>query len=189
LPQAAAKPQYQIVAAANLSPRLLPQSTPGPAAPDTISVEVGHLAPELLPMSKRFFLAYGFAAAAFLALDALWLGYIARDFYQSQIGGLLLTQPRMGAAALFYLIYLTGIVVFCVLPGLASGRLAQAAKLGLLFGMIGYATYDLTNLATLTGWNSTVTGIDILWGGFATAVAASVSTWATRAILATPKRR
>jgi len=134
-------------------------------------------------MSKSFFVAYLCAGLAFLTLDAVWLGYLSHDFYQAQIGALLLQKPRLGAAALFYLSYLVGIVYFCVLPGLAAGSWRTAAKFGLVFGVIAYATYDLTNLATLTGWSSTVAWVDVIWGGFATATAAGASAWATRAWL------
>ena len=95
---------------------------------------------------------------------------------------MLLAQPRIGAAVLFYLLYVLGIVVFCVLPGVASARVLRAAGLGLLFGVIAYATYDLTNLATLRGWSVAVVAVDIAWGGLATALAAGAAAWATRAI-------
>lgn len=133
-------------------------------------------------MSKTFFLSYGLAAAVFLTLDSIWLPSISRNFYQSEVGTLLLAQPRIGAAVLFYLLYVLGIVVFCVLPGVASARVLRAAGLGLLFGVIAYATYDLTNLATLRGWSVAVVAVDIAWGGLATALAAGAAAWATRAI-------
>ncbi len=135
-------------------------------------------------MSKTFFAAYGFTALVFLTLDAIWLGAVSPGFYQSHVGGLLLARPRLDAAVLFYLIYLLGIVSFCVLPALKAGTPRRAGWLGLLFGVVAYATYDLTNLATLAGWSEAVVAVDMAWGGFATAVAALAGACATRAITA-----
>jgi uncharacterized membrane protein len=123
-------------------------------------------------MTKQFWVAYGLAAVVFCVLDFIWLGFISRDFYKSHLGSLLLTKPRLGPAAIFYLVFIFGIVYFCVLPALAAGTWSTALVSGVLFGAIAYATYDLTNLATLQGWSTAVALADLAWGAFVTAAAA-----------------
>lgn len=120
----------------------------------------------------RYLKAYVGTLVAFLAVDSIWLGFIARDFYQDNIGHLMLDKPNFGAAAVFYLLYIGGIVFLAVRPGLAARRWQTAAVHGAVFGLIAYATYDLTNLATLRGWPVTMVVIDMAWGLALTAVAA-----------------
>ena len=100
----------------------------------------------------------------FLAIDLLWLGFLARRFYAEQLAAFL--QPRIDwvAAFGFYLIYIVGLLFFAVRPALESGSLGKAVLLGALFGFFTYATYDLTNLATLRGWPVLVTVVDLAWG-------------------------
>jgi uncharacterized membrane protein len=107
----------------------------------------------------------------FVALDAVWLGAIARNLYRRELGHLLAPEVRWGAAGVFYLLYIAGLLVLVVLPA-QSFTLARAAALGAVFGLCTYATYDLTNLATLTRWPIGVTLADLAWGSFVTAVAA-----------------
>lgn len=108
-------------------------------------------------------------------LDFVWLGFIAKKLYYGEMGDILLEKPNMVAALLFYAIYIAGIVVFVVNPALAKGSLAYAAGYGALFGLVAYATYDLTNLAVLKGFSAKVAVIDMLWGAALTAVVASVT--------------
>ena len=108
----------------------------------------------------------------FLAIDAIWLGVVAKGFYQRHIGDLLRPDVRWGAALLFYLIFIGGILLFAVLPGLVRGSARHAMLLGGLFGMIAYATYDLTNLATLKGFPPIVAAVDMLWGFVLTGIVA-----------------
>ena len=82
----------------------------------------------------------------------LWLGVVARGFYRRQLGGLLADQVNWAAAIVFYLLYIAGIVFFVTLPAARAGSLARALATGAFFGLVAYATYDLTNLATLKGW-------------------------------------
>ena len=117
------------------------------------------------------------AAVAFGALDALWLGWAGSNFYRPRLGNMLADSFRMTPALAFYAAYIAAIVWFAVRPGLANG-LGRAALNGALLGAICYATYDLTNQATLKQWSTTVTIADICWGAFATAIAASVATFA-----------
>ena len=121
--------------------------------------------------------AFVAAAIAFGVLDALWLGWAGDNFYRPRLGDMLADSFRMAPALIFYVAYIAGIVWFAVRPGLAGG-VGTAALNGALLGALCYATYDLTNQATLRQWSTTVTIADICWGAFATAVAASVATFA-----------
>lgn len=120
----------------------------------------------------RLLLAYAGAFVAFALLDLAWLGFVARDFYQARIGALLLATPNWIAAGIFYVMYPAGIVFFAVNPALDTGGVVRAATWGALLGALVYATYDLSNLATLKGWSVPVTILDIAWGAVATAAAA-----------------
>ncbi|MCA0904492.1 DUF2177 family protein [Qipengyuania aquimaris] len=122
-------------------------------------------------------IAFVAAALAFGALDALWLGWAGNNFYRPRLGDMLADSFRMGPALVFYAAYVAAMVWFAVRPGL-SGGLGSAALNGALLGAICYATYDLTNQATLKQWSTTVTIADIIWGAFATSVAATVATYA-----------
>jgi uncharacterized membrane protein len=114
------------------------------------------------------------AAAIFLPLDAIWLGLVARRFYMAEIGPLLLDRPNWGVALGFYLLYLVGLVIFAMLPALASGSWRTALVYGALFGLFAYATYDLTNLSTLRGFTWRIALVDIAWGTAASGAAASL---------------
>lgn len=109
-------------------------------------------------------------------LDALWLTVIARSFYESQIGPLLLAEPNMIAALLFYVVYLIGVVVFVIQPALAHASIKSAITKGALFGFVAYATYDLTNLATIAGFTTTLVVVDLIWGATLTATVAGTTT-------------
>ena len=120
-------------------------------------------------MNRKYLLAYAATAAVMLALDALWLGLVATPLYQQGIGHLMAASPRLGVAALFYLVYAVGLVVFAVVP--ATGRRNAVLK-GALFGFFAYATYDLTNLATLKQWPVWIAVLDMAWGALVSAVSA-----------------
>ena len=108
---------------------------------------------------------------AFFAIDMVWLGLVAREFYQKQLGHLLRPDPNWTAAIVFYLLFVAGLLIFVVVPSLQAGSAKKVLILGALFGLITYATYDLTNLATVKDWPLIVTAVDMLWGGIlATAV-------------------
>jgi uncharacterized membrane protein len=126
--------------------------------------------------------AYGFTLAAFLVIDLIWLGVVARGFYVSQLGPLLRDNPLIAPAALFYLAYVAGIVWFAVNPALADGSWRTAVLNGAILGLLAYGTYDMTNLATLKGWPLGVSIVDMLWGGAITAVSASLGYLGVRAL-------
>jgi len=117
--------------------------------------------------------AYAATALVMLVLDAIWLGLIAAPLYQQGIGHLMAPQPRLGVAALFYLLYPLGIVIFAV-AARPAGAWQPTLLAGALFGFFAYATYDLTNLAMLQGWSLAVTVVDIAWGAVVTGLAAAV---------------
>ena len=108
---------------------------------------------------------------AFFAIDMVWLVLVARGFYKEHLGFLLRPDPNWTAAIVFYLLFVGGLLVFVVVPSLQAGSAKKVLILGALFGLITYATYDLTNLATVKDWPLIVTAVDMLWGGMlATAV-------------------
>ncbi len=126
-------------------------------------------------MSKMLVIAYVATAVVFLVLDSIWLGLISRNIYQREIGGLLLAKPNFVAAVIFYVIYIAGLVYFCVVPGVVETSAVRALVNGAFFGIVAYATYDLTNLATLKDWSTTLVFIDIAWGAVASGIAAAVA--------------
>jgi len=124
----------------------------------------------------QLIVAYVVAAAVFGGLDAMWLRWAGPNLYRPALGDLLAPAFRPAPAIVFYLIYLAGMVWFAVRPGLAGG-IGAAALNGALLGVLCYATYDLTNQATMRDWPLHVSLIDIAWGAFATAVAAAAATY------------
>ncbi len=117
------------------------------------------------------------AALVFGALDAVWLSWAGPNFYRPRLGDILADSFRVMPALVFYAAYIAAIVWFAVRPGLSLG-IGSAALNGALLGAICYATYDLTNQATMRTWSTTVTVADIAWGAFATAVAAAAASFA-----------
>ena len=107
---------------------------------------------------------YGVAVVTFLAIDLIWLGVVARSFYQAQVGHLMRANVNWAAAILFYMIFVSGIVVLVVWPAIERQNLVLAIVLGAVLGLVTYAAYDLTNLATLEGFPVTVAIVDLVWG-------------------------
>lgn len=127
-------------------------------------------------MSVVYFMKlYLLTVPVFFVIDIVWLGVIARGFYRRQLGFILSPDVNWVAAVTFYLIYIAGIIFFAVRPSLASGRLSDAALLGSLFGFFTYATYDLTNMATIKDWPLKIVIIDIAWGTCLCALVAALS--------------
>jgi uncharacterized membrane protein len=116
----------------------------------------------------------------FLGIDALWLGFVAPKFYKSQIGHLMAETANLPAAGLFYLLFVGALVYFVIEPGFQAGEMRIVILRGALFGLVTYATYDLTNLATLRDWPLLVTVVDLIWGTVLTATTSALSVWAAR---------
>jgi len=113
--------------------------------------------------------------SVFLGIDFIWLAFIARKFYQSQIGNLMLSKPNFLAAGIFYLLFVLGLLILVIQPALEKNSISQAITYAALFGLVSYATYDLTNLATLKDWPLLVTVTDLIWGTFLSSSVAAVS--------------
>ena len=128
----------------------------------------------------NFLKLYAVALPVFLVIDLIWLGVVARSFYQSQMGHLMRAQVNWVAAIAFYLLFVAGIVVLAVWPAVERQSFAQALALGALLGLVTYAAYDLTNLATLEGFPLKVALVDLAWG---TVLCATVSAVTYRASL------
>ncbi len=120
---------------------------------------------------------YAIALLVFIVIDAIWLGAIAPSFYKEHLGHLLSPQVNWYAAAAFYVIFILGLVVFVIRPAMLARSSIKALGLGALFGLVTYATYDLTNLATLRGFPLIVVVVDLTWGTVLSALVGFVSTW------------
>ncbi len=120
---------------------------------------------------KNYLTAYAGSALAMLVLDGLWIGWIASAWYQEGIGHLMAPNPRLGVAALFYAMFVVGLVVFVVAPNGQTSAWQPTLLRGALFGLFTYATYDLTNLSTLRDWPIGLSLIDMAWGSTVSALA------------------
>jgi len=115
-------------------------------------------------MTAYYIKLYFATLIAFFAIDLVWLGLVARTFYRKYLGFLMAPSPNWLAAVIFYLLFVVGLLVFAILPGLEAGSLKTTLRRAALFGLIAYATYDLTNLATVKDWPLIVTVVDLVWG-------------------------
>ena len=111
-----------------------------------------------------FFITYLSVAGTFITIDVIWLKTMAERLYRPVLGDLLRPEPNLFAAILFYLVYPIGLLGFAVLPAHEEGSALRAFASGMMFGCFSYATYDLTNQATLRNWSTTLTIADICWG-------------------------
>lgn len=125
-------------------------------------------------------IAYAAILVPFCLLDAVWLTVMGKALYKPTLGDILLQNVNLPPAIAFYLIYPVGILMFGVLPGLKAGSVTPAILYAALFGALAYATYDLTNYATLRNWTLQITLLDVAWGAFASGVAATVSYYVVR---------
>ena len=111
-----------------------------------------------------FFKLYLIALPVFLAIDLVWLTVVSKDFYAKQLGYLLAKNPNLLAALIFYLLFIAGLIVFVITPALDKRLWTHALLAGAFFGLVTYATYDLTNLATIRDWPLIITVVDLVWG-------------------------
>jgi len=119
---------------------------------------------------KTIIFSYLLTFMVFLMIDMLWLGVIAKNIYQKYLGDFLTDSVNWTAAFIFYFIYVVGISIFVIYPSINKGSVYHVILMGALFGFFTYATYDLTNLATLKGWPLPIVFIDIIWGSVLSAV-------------------
>ena len=125
-------------------------------------------------MTKILF-AYFVTLVVFVAIDMVWLMWLARPIYLSEIGNLIRKQPNLVAALVFYLVFAGGLVFFAVMPGLKSGSLMQGLALGAVLGFVAYGTYDLTNLSTMNGFGFKIAMIDLVWGTCLSAITSVIA--------------
>lgn len=128
----------------------------------------------------QYIVAYIATAIIFLAIDAVWLGVVATTFYKSELGDLMADNVNFTAAGGFYLMYCVGIVIFAISPALRSGAWTDAALYGALFGFFCYATYDMTNIATIRDWPVRMSIVDMAWGTALTGVSATLGYLVTK---------
>jgi uncharacterized membrane protein len=121
----------------------------------------------------KLLISYILTAVVFFAVDMLWLGLIARNFYNKYLASFLAEHVNWTAAIIFYLLFIAGVFVFVIMPAIEKNSLWRAVAYGAMFGFITYATYDLTNLATLKNWPLTIVLVDITWGAVLTAIVAA----------------
>ena len=110
----------------------------------------------------------------FLAIDMVWLVFIARPFYSKHLGYLMAEKVKLAPAFLFYMIFVAGILFFVVYPAIAKGQWTYALFAGIFYGLITYATYDLTNLSTVKNWPILVTAVDLIWGCLVSALTSTI---------------
>ncbi len=130
----------------------------------------------------RLALTYLITAVIFFAADFVWLSLMQEPLYQAQLGNLLLMEPKLPVAFVFYAIYIVGLLTFAVVPALRQAQWRRATWGGALLGLVAYATYDLSNLATLKEWSGVVSVIDIMWGTVASGLAATLSFFAVHRV-------
>lgn len=123
---------------------------------------------------QLFFTLYFISIPIFFIVDMIWLGFVAKSFYQTKLGHLLGLINWL-AVILFYLVFLLGLTYFATYPTVTRGVLATGVVLGALFGFFTYATYDLTNQATMRDWPISVTLVDIIWGTFLGALVTAIT--------------
>ena len=123
----------------------------------------------------KYFIIFAITTVIFFAIDMLWLGLLAKDLYKNQLGYIMAKDVNWKAAFIFYGIYISGILYFVIMPSLNNGNWQTALLNGALLGGLCYATYDLTNLATLKDWPVNIVWIDIAWGMFLTGTTSMIS--------------
>ena len=132
---------------------------------------------------KQMILLYFITLAVFFVIDMIWLGVVAKGFYRRNLGLMMSPKVNWIAAMLFYLLFIVGLLVFAIRPALVAGVPINALFYGALLGLISYATYDLTNLATLKDWPLIVTVIDLIWGTVLGGIVSYISALLGRALL------
>ena len=131
-------------------------------------------------MTKLLIISFIFVSIIFLIIDVLWLSITVKSLYRPALGDLLRDKPVMWAAVLFYIIYMIGLALIILKPALANDSILQALWTGVVFGVVAYGTYNLTNMATIKNWSASIVWIDMLWGGFLTGFSSAVGIYLTK---------
>ena len=118
---------------------------------------------------------WAIAAVIMIAIDMVWLIWVGRGFYMQEIGDILLEKPNLPAALAFYVLYSIGVVVIVIAPELEAQSAMRGLLYGLIFGLVAYGTYDLTNLAVMKGFTTKIALIDMIWGGLITGFTSAVT--------------
>ena len=131
-------------------------------------------------MTKLLIISFIFVSAIFLIIDIVWLSITVKSLYRPALGNLLKDKPVMWAAVLFYIIYMVGLALIILKPALANDSILQALWTGVIFGVVAYGTYNLTNMATVKNWSATIVWIDMMWGGLLTGFSSAVGIYLTK---------
>ena len=131
-------------------------------------------------MTKSLIISFFFVSTIFLVIDVVWLSITVKSLYKPALGNLLKDKPVMWAAVLFYIIYMVGLALIILKPALANDSILQALWTGVIFGVVAYGTYNLTNMATVKNWSATIVWIDMIWGGFLTGFSSAIGIYLTK---------
>lgn len=134
-----------------------------------------------MPFGK-WILAYALSFVAFLVIDMVWLGLVAKSFYRRNLSSLMSPTVKWPVAIVFYLLYVAGVMVFAVRPGVDAAVFWHATLLGVFFGLCAYATYDLTNWSTLKGYPAAIAVVDTIWGGVLSGLTATIGFFIARGL-------
>ena len=140
----------------------------------------------LLNMIKCLLVATLLASLIFLIIDVIWLSFATKSFYRPLLGDLIIgpaDKPVLWAAALFYILYVTGMALVVIQPCMDSTSIFKTVYTGFIFGLVAYGTYNLTNMAVIKGWSPTVTFVDMFWGGSLTALSATTGLYIAKKIV------
>ncbi len=132
---------------------------------------------------KSLVISYLLTTLVFFAIDMVWLGFVAKGIYAKYLGSFLSPNINWTAAIVFYLLFIIGIFIFAIVPAVEKNSLQTAIIYGGLFGFFTYATYDLTNLATLKDWPLPIVFIDIIWGVILTALVSTAGYFITKWVI------
>jgi uncharacterized membrane protein len=135
-------------------------------------------------MRASWAVQYAVAAVVFVVLDGIWLGVVANRLYEDQLGDLLAPSPNVAAAVVFYALFLAGLVFFVVAPALEAGSVRRAALTGAFFGLVTYATWDLTSLAVIRDFPAAIVPVDLAWGAVLSATVSAATVAVVRALAA-----
>lgn len=119
----------------------------------------------------------------FLVIDIIWLSFSVKHFYRPNLGTLLNDKPVLWAAALFYFIYVISLAILVLMPSINNNSISQAFWTGIVFGIVTYGTYNLTNMATIKNWSSNVVIVDMIWGGILTGVSSTIGIYLSKKLI------